>query len=106
MMKYALIVSLLFCTMSGEAMAGKLVLKGSRGATTVNSGCNCNGVVNKGTINGGGSTGLTVSGTPSKTIVNKGTITGTTGLLVTGSSSKIVNTGVIQGSSTGIMQVP
>jgi hypothetical protein len=84
-----------------------LVLRGDRGATTVNSSCNCNGVVNKGNISGGTSTGLTVSGTAGQTVVNKGTITGSTGLLVSGtSSSKIVNNGVIRGTSVGISQVP
>lgn len=56
------------------------------------------GVLNNGTIKGGASTGVTITGPTPTTIVNNGTITSNTrGVSVSGSSSStIVNTGTIQ----------
>jgi hypothetical protein len=60
------------------------------------------GVVNHGTITGGSSPGITVTGPIPVTIVNTGTITSnTTGILVTGSSSTVKNTGSIIVTSSG-----
>jgi hypothetical protein len=69
-------------------------------------------VTNNGTINGGGSAGLTVTSPSVRTITNNGTITSSkTGISASGSSSQtIVNTGtiVVKGSSkaTGISSGP
>jgi len=101
-MKYAFAVAILLCAMTGEAMAGTLILSGSRGSTTVGSSCNCTGVLNTGTINGGTSTGLTVTGTPTRSVTNTGRISGSTGVLITGtSSSTFTNTGTVLGTGTG-----
>ena len=90
--------------MSGKVMAATKVLKGNRGPTSV--GDPYTGVVNKGNIDGGDQTGLTVTGSAANSVDNEGTITGTTGLFVSGSSSSIKNYGTIKGSSVGVYQVP
>jgi hypothetical protein len=60
------------------------------------------GIVNHGTITGGSSAGITVTGPIPVTIVNTGTITSSTvGITVTGSSSTITNTGTISVTSSG-----
>ncbi|HXV83274.1 MAG TPA: hypothetical protein VEG60_25720 [Candidatus Binatia bacterium] len=82
----------------------KKIIKGDQGPTTV--GAPYSGVVNKGNVDGSLSTGLTVTGTAARKVVNEGTITGTTGLKVNGPSSKIINNGVIKGSNVGVLQVP
>lgn len=60
-------------------------------------------VVNNGTIHGGASPGITVTGPTPTTVTNNGAITSTTkGITVTGdTSSRIVNTGTISVQSTG-----
>ena len=106
-MRYVLVFLIFLFGISGEAMAGKKkIIKGNQGPTTVDSSCNCNGVVNKGHINGGNQTGLTVTGSAAQSVTNNGTITGSTGLLVSGSSSVVTNNGTIKGSSVGVSQVP
>jgi len=60
------------------------------------------GIFNHGTITGGTSPGITVTGPVPVTIVNTGTITSNTvGITVTGSSSSITNTGSIVVTSGG-----
>lgn len=91
-MKYLIVFAILLCSFSGEALAGKkkfVIPKSYNNGPVVVDGntCDCNGVVNKGTINGNGGTGLTVTGNAAKKVINKGTITGQTGLSVSGSSS-------------------
>jgi hypothetical protein len=55
-------------------------------------------LVNKGRIQGGSDAGITGSGGGSKTIVNKGTISGSTGIKISGGGSvRIVNNGTITG---------
>ena len=83
---------------TGEAaLAGsKVVIKGTVGPQKVTQSNTT--VVNKGTINGGNTTGLTVEGS-NNTVVNKGTITGTNGVSITGGSSSFVNSGTISASS-------
>jgi hypothetical protein len=78
------------------ASAGKLTLTGFNGPITVTS--PYTGVVNKGTISGGSSVGLTVSGSAAQKIVNTGSISGSTGISVSGASSvTIINRGTITG---------
>src|SRR5262249_14548830 len=112
--RYILMLTILLCGFSDQALAlvtcsqGKCVITGSNGPIQIPPPNNTNTVVNKGTITGGPSTGLTTTNVG--TVVNKGTITGTTGLSVSGSSSSVINTGTIQGYSSnravGISQVP
>jgi hypothetical protein len=78
------------------AFAAKLKLTGNNGPVT--AGSPYTGVVNKGTITGGSSTGLTVTGSAAQKIVNTGTISGSTGISVSGASSvTIINRGTITG---------
>ncbi len=95
-MKYAVIAAAVLCAVSGPALAGKLVLTGPHGPTVVTT--PYTGVVNKGTITGGSSIGLKVTGTATQKIVNTGTISGSSGIVVTGGGSvTIINTGRIIG---------
>jgi hypothetical protein len=116
-MRYVVAI-LLLCSMSSQALAGKLIITGHHGSTTVGPttpGGPYTGVINKGDIHGGSSPGLTVTGTAARSVTNYGTITGTTGLSVSGSSSSVItNTGTISGVSTsgtsalavGVSQLP
>jgi hypothetical protein len=85
------------CAVSGPALAAQLKLTGTHGPTVVTS--PYTGVVNKGTIAGGPSVGLTVTGTAAQKIVNKGTISGSTGISVSNTSGPVViiNRGTIVG---------
>jgi hypothetical protein len=99
-MRLALLCVALAMFATTPAFAGKRVIRGNHGPVTVTS--PYTGVINKGNINGGAATGLTVTGTAAQSVTNKGTITGSTGLSVSGSgSSSITNTGTISGISTG-----
>jgi hypothetical protein len=100
-MKYAIALAAVLCAVmvSGDASAKKLKIKGVNGPVVVTT--PYTGVSNSGTVNGGSSTGLTVSGTAAKSVTNSGTITGSTGISVTGSgSSTVVNTGTISATSS------
>jgi hypothetical protein len=101
-MKWSLPFALVLSLGAGSALAAPLVLSGPRGPTVATS--PYTGVINKGTITGGGGTGLTVTGTATKTIVNKGTITGSTGVSVSGATGSvtIINRGTIVGTGNGI----
>jgi hypothetical protein len=59
------------------------------------------GVTNHGTINGGSSPGITITGPTPVTVVNTGSITSSTqGITISGSSSSVTNTGTIVVTST------
>jgi len=108
-MKPILALAILMSTVSGPALAGHFrIITGNNGPTTVTT--PYTGVVNKGTITGGSSTGLTVTGTAANKVINDGSISGTTGLSVSGSSSTVINDGTISGFSSnvavGVYQVP
>lgn len=99
-MKFAVGIACVFIVVSVEANAGTRVISGSNGPVTV--GNPYSGVVNKGVINGGSATGLTVTGSAAASVINKGSIGGATGVKITSSSSStFVNTGRISASSTG-----
>lgn len=100
-MKYAILAAAMLCVVSGNAFAGsRLVLTGSHGPVVVTT--PKTGVINKGTITGGSSIGLTVTGTAAQKIVNKGTISGSTGISVSNTSGAVViiNRGTIIGGIT------
>jgi hypothetical protein len=94
--KLILISTLAFC-LAGTVGAQAQTFEGKRGATTVN-GSNKT-VTNNGRIKGKTSTGLTVNGNNNK-VVNNGTITGSTGVSMTGGSSSLVNNGTIKATSS------
>lgn len=99
-MKYTIGMVCLLSLIALEAHAGEKVILGTNGPVSVGS--PYTGVVNKGTIRGGSGTGLTVTGTASKSVVNNGLISGRTGVRITGSSSSsFVNTGSISATSSG-----
>ncbi len=96
----ALAVAVLVSSASmGEAREFKKIRKNeSVGAQTMNGDSK---LVNKGKINGNGDAGVTATGNGPKEIVNKGTISGSTGIKVTGGGSvTITNTGTITGGVT------
>ena len=99
-MKKIVLAAFLTVLASSTAMADNFVYKGKNGKvnlTTSNS-----TITNLGSISGGTTdTGLTVKGS-NNTVVNNGTITGTTGVSMSGSgSSSFTNTGTIKATSTG-----
>ncbi len=97
-MKKLLFASCLLLFTGEAAVAGsKVVFKGALGPQKVTQ--SDTKVVNKGTIEGGSTTGLTVEGS-NNTVVNQGTITGTTGVSISGGSSTLVNNGTIRATST------
>ena len=110
-MRHIIMLTILLCGLSDQALAtvtcfgGKCIITGVNGPTSIS---NTNLVVNKGSISGGSTTGLTTTNVG--TVINSGTITGTTGLSASGTSSSVINTGTIQGISSnravGISQVP
>jgi hypothetical protein len=100
-MKRAILLALMIAAVPGVAFAGKYKVTTPQGPLNISSGYS--GVINKSTITGGSSTGLTVSGTAAAKVVNKGTITGSTGIdVTTTTNSTIVNTGTITSTGTGI----
>ncbi|MEI6541533.1 MAG: hypothetical protein WCO86_18705 [Planctomycetota bacterium] len=80
------------------ALAGNIVINDPTG--TVSKNVSHTRITNNSTITGGNQTGLTVTGS-NNTVVNKGTITGSTGVSTTGSgSSTVVNSGTIRATSS------
>jgi hypothetical protein len=100
-MKRAIAIALIIAAVPGMAFAAKYHVSGTNGPVTVTS--PYTGVVNKGNIVGGASTGLTVTGTAAAKVVNKGVISGSTGIdVTTTTSTTVVNTGTITSTGTGI----
>jgi hypothetical protein len=94
----AVAVALMIVASSGAADAKqfkKIKKDESVGAQTMSGKSK---LVNKGKINGGSDAGITGTGGGDKTIVNKGTISGSTGIKITGGGSvRIENRGAIIG---------